>query len=55
MKKVGAEKKKQIKREERDISQKVALGQAQPSTQELGFDQRLFDRAAGLDAGNQDS
>jgi len=33
MKKVGAEKKKQIKKEERDISEKVALGQAQPSNQ----------------------
>lgn len=55
MKKVGAEKKKQIRREERDISEKVALGQAQPSNQDLQFDQRLYDNADGLEAGNSDS
>lgn len=55
MKKVGGEKKKQIRKEERDIGEKVALGQAQPSNQELAFDQRLYDNAAGLEAGNSDS
>lgn len=55
MKKVGAERKKQIKKQERDISEKVALGQAQPSNQELTYDQRLYDNAAGLEAGNSDS
>lgn len=55
MKKVGAEKKKQIKRQERDISEKVALGQAQPTNQDLMYDQRLFDNAGGLEAGNSDS
>ena len=55
MKKVGAEKKKEIKRKERDISEKVALGQAQPTNQDLAYDQRLFDNAGGLEAGNSDS
>lgn len=55
MKKVGAERKKQIKKDERDISEKVALGQAQPTNQEMMYDQRLFDNAAGLEAGNSDS
>lgn len=55
MKKVGAEKKKQIKKQERDISEKVALGQAQPTNQDLMYDQRLFDNAGGLEAGNSDS
>ena len=48
MKKVGAERKRQIKKEERDISEKVALGQAQPTNQDLMYDQRLFDNAGGL-------
>jgi SNW domain-containing protein 1 len=48
MEKVGGERKKQIKKEERDISEKVALGQAQPTNQELMYDQRLFDNAGGL-------
>ena len=55
MKKVGAERKKQIRKEERDISEKVALGQAQPTNQEMAYDQRLFDNAGGLEAGNSDS
>lgn len=55
MEKVGGERKKQIKKEERDISEKVALGQAQPTNQELMYDQRLFDNAGGLEAGNSDS
>ena len=48
MKKIGVERKKQIKKEERDISEKVALGQAQPTNKELMLDQRLFDNAGGL-------
>ncbi len=55
MKKVGADRKKQIKKEERDVSERVALGQAQPTNQELMLDQRLFDNADGLEAGNTDS
>ena len=54
-KKVGVERKKQIKKEERDISEKVALGQAQPTNQDNMFDQRLYDNAGGLEAGNSDS
>ena len=34
---------------DRDISEKIALGQAQPSTQEVMYDQRLFNQTAGLD------
>ena len=55
MKKVGAERKKQIKKEERDISEKIALGQAQPTNQDVAYDQRLFDNAGGLEGGNSDS
>ena len=55
MKNVGAERKKQIKKDERDISERVALGQAQPTNQEVAYDQRLFDNAGGLEAGNSDS
>lgn len=31
--------------EDRDISEKIALGQAQPSTKEAMYDQRLFNQA----------
>jgi len=55
MKKIGIERRKQIKKEERDISEKVALGQAQPTNQELQVDQRLYDKSGGLEAGNSDS
>jgi SNW domain-containing protein 1 len=55
LKKVGAEKKKQIRKEERDISEKIALGQAQPTNQDIAYDQRLFDNAGGIEAGNSDS
>jgi len=48
MRKVGAERKKNIQKEERDISEKVALGQAQPTNQDVMYDQRLFDNAGGL-------
>ena len=36
---------------ERDISEKIALGQAQPTTTEAMYDQRLFNQASGLDTG----
>lgn len=36
---------------ERDISEKVALGQAQASTQEFAYDQRLFNQQSGVSAG----
>lgn len=35
----------------RDISEKIALGQAQPSSKEAMYDQRLFNQTAGLGAG----
>lgn len=35
----------------RDISEKIALGQAQPSSKEAMFDQRLFNQNAGLGTG----
>lgn len=38
--------------EDRDISERVALGQAaQPTTQESMFDSRLFNQSAGMDSG----
>ena len=37
--------------EERDVSEKIALGQAQPTSRETMFDQRLFNQTSGLDAG----
>jgi SNW domain-containing protein 1 len=36
---------------ERDISEKIALGQAQPSSKETMFDQRLFNQNQGLESG----
>jgi len=35
---------------DRDISEKIALGQAQPTSSEVMFDQRLFNQNAGIDA-----
>lgn len=37
----------------RDISEKIALGQAQPSSKESVYDQRLFNQDSGLDSGFQ--
>lgn len=36
---------------ERDISEKIALGQAQPTSKELMFDQRLFNQQNGVESG----
>lgn len=36
---------------ERDISEKIALGQAQPTSKEMMFDQRLFNQQAGVEGG----
>ena len=36
---------------ERDISEKIALGQAQPTSKEMMFDQRLFNQQAGVESG----
>ena len=46
---LGTKKSKVIRDEERDITEKIALGQAQPTQNELMFDQRLFNQNAGLD------
>ena len=34
---------------ERDITEKIALGVAQPTSKETMYDQRLFNQSAGLD------
>lgn len=47
----GKKKSKTTRDEERDISEKIALGQAQPSSRETMFDQRLFNQVSGLDTG----
>ncbi len=49
----GKTKAKVIRDKERDISEKIALGQAQPTLQsnEALFDQRLFNQSAGLQSG----
>ena len=36
---------------DRDVSEKIALGLAQPSGQDMQFDQRLFNQTAGMDSG----
>jgi SNW domain-containing protein 1 len=47
----GKKNSKSLRDEERDISEKIALGQAQPSSRETMFDQRLFNQTSGLDTG----
>jgi len=47
----GKKNSKSLRDEERDISEKIALGQAQPSARETMFDQRLFNQTSGLDTG----
>lgn len=37
--------------QERDVSEKIALGQAQPTSKELMFDQRLFNQQNGVETG----
>lgn len=43
--------KKRNRDEDRDISEKIALGQAKPTSQEGLFDSRLFNQSAGMDSG----
>lgn len=38
-----------LRDKERDISEVIALGQAQPTSKDNQFDQRLFNQTAGLD------
>lgn len=49
----GKNKAKAVRDRERDISEKIALGMAQPSklTNEALFDQRLFNQSAGMTSG----
>jgi len=48
----GVHKKSKLTRDQdRDISEKVALGQSVPKTTEALFDQRLFNQTEGLDPG----
>lgn len=42
---------KRTRDEDRDISEKIALGQAKPTAQEGLFDSRLFNQSAGMDSG----
>ena len=39
--------------ENRDITEKIALGQAQPTSKESLYDQRLFNQTSGVDSGFQ--
>ena len=51
MDRAGIKKSKTERDNDRDISEKIALGQAQPSSRETMFDQRLFNQTAGLGSG----
>ena len=51
MERAGIKKSKLERDQDRDISEKIALGQAQPMSRETMFDQRLFNQTAGLGAG----
>ena len=44
----GLNKTKNERDADRDISEKIALGQAQPTVKDVMFDQRLFNQTAGL-------
>ena len=48
---MGSKKSKDLRDKERDISEKIALGQAQPTMSNTLYDQRLFNRTSGLDQG----
>eukprot|EP00921_Rhytidocystis_pertsovi_P004551 GHVQ01007900.1.p1 GENE.GHVQ01007900.1~~GHVQ01007900.1.p1 ORF type:complete len:363 (-),score=70.28 GHVQ01007900.1:141-1229(-) len=47
----AGKKNKRNRDEDRDVSEKVALGQAQATSQESMFDARLFNQSAGMDSG----
>lgn len=51
MQRAGIKKTKTERDNDRDISEKIALGQAQPTAKEAMFDQRLFNQTAGLGQG----
>jgi len=49
---LAGKKNKRGREEDRDISERVALGQvAQPTSQEAQYDSRLFNQSAGMDSG----
>jgi len=47
----GSKKSRITRDRDRDVSEKIALGLAQSSGQEMQFDQRLFNQTAGMDSG----
>eukprot|EP00922_Rhytidocystis_sp_ex-Travisia-forbesii_P015825 GHVS01023586.1.p1 GENE.GHVS01023586.1~~GHVS01023586.1.p1 ORF type:complete len:421 (+),score=85.55 GHVS01023586.1:79-1341(+) len=47
----AGKKNKRNRDDDRDISERIALGQAQPTSQESLFDARLFNQSAGMDSG----
>lgn len=47
----GKNKTKDERDQDRDISEKIALGQAQPTTKDVMYDQRLFNQTSGLGSG----
>lgn len=51
MERAGVKKTKDTRDQDRDVSEKIALGQAQPNTKEAMFDQRLFNQTAGIQGG----
>jgi SNW domain-containing protein 1 len=54
MARAGINKSKFLRDSERDISEKIALGQAQPTLADSMIDQRLFNQDSGLDHGFKD-
>lgn len=49
---LAGKKNKRGREEDRDVSERIALGQAaQPTSSEAMFDQRLFNQSAGMDSG----
>ena len=51
MERAGLKKSKTERENDRDVSERIALGQAQPTSREAMFDQRLFNQTAGLGSG----
>lgn len=51
MERAGLKKSKTERDNDRDVSERIALGQAQPTSREAMFDQRLFNQTAGLESG----
>jgi SNW domain-containing protein 1 len=52
---IAAKKNKNLKKDEdRDISEKIALGQAQPTMRDTMIDARLYNQTMGLQAGFKD-